>query len=428
MQTMRWGMVVGSVGLLAGCGPERSIQGYDHRVEKGAPLRLTDVGRGYDLQGSEVASLRGVTVDDRRVIGVSEDDDCLRVSEWRVEDLEIGIQEPRRSLVCDVPELRWRHLDHVSGGHGLLAVGSNLLRETPAGWAFEVELSGLIPAPQANFALVLGPEEVGLFTGRGMEVFDTTSGTWAHVARAPGLTPSNSQDVGDSFLRLGDAYYRRDGQTWTLDPQRVHWAEGEWALYFDTLFRRTPDGWELVSDQIPNGPRRQLHAGLTSSWSGETVRIFGVDGAEVASAVVSARAEGFVSSQHASAGTLLLWNARQFQLHWIHLAAEDPFASVPLDAVPVTVDRGEEVWFEVEVPEDAHRLEVELREAAAGLGDADLYVRRGDTASLQAYDCAPYLFGSNEACTFTDVEPGTWSVLVHGFSDGSEATLTVTLD
>ncbi len=53
-----------------------------------------------------------------------------------------------------------------------------------------------------------------------------------------------------------------------------------------------------------------------------------------------------------------------------------------------------------------------------GTGDADLYVKRGEPASDQIYDCRPFSGNSNESCTpaqFNAAGPATFYVAVKGF-------------
>ena len=56
----------------------------------------------------------------------------------------------------------------------------------------------------------------------------------------------------------------------------------------------------------------------------------------------------------------------------------------------------------------------------SGSGDADLYVRFGSRPTSQAYDCRPYLNGSNETCSLTVPSGVTQAfVAVNGYSAAS---------
>ncbi len=60
---------------------------------------------------------------------------------------------------------------------------------------------------------------------------------------------------------------------------------------------------------------------------------------------------------------------------------------------------------------------------SGGTGDADLYVKFGSAATTSSYDCRPYIGGNNETCTIANVQAGTYSVMVNGYSAYSGVTL-----
>lgn len=60
---------------------------------------------------------------------------------------------------------------------------------------------------------------------------------------------------------------------------------------------------------------------------------------------------------------------------------------------------------------------------SGGTGDADLYVRFGTAPTTTTYDCRPYLDGSTETCTITNIQAGTYHVNVRGYSAYSNVTL-----
>lgn len=85
------------------------------------------------------------------------------------------------------------------------------------------------------------------------------------------------------------------------------------------------------------------------------------------------------------------------------------------NGVPVTGlsgAAGEELFFTLEVPAGARDLAVRLR---GGTGDADLYVNHGSAPTLTSYDCRPFQSNSEELCTFSAVQEGTWHVMVRGY-------------
>lgn len=77
--------------------------------------------------------------------------------------------------------------------------------------------------------------------------------------------------------------------------------------------------------------------------------------------------------------------------------------------------------FTFAVPSGMSTLRVEI---SGGTGDADLYVRRAASPTLQAWDCRPYLNGNNEVCTINNPQSGTWYFGVHAYQAYSGVTLT----
>lgn len=60
---------------------------------------------------------------------------------------------------------------------------------------------------------------------------------------------------------------------------------------------------------------------------------------------------------------------------------------------------------------------------SGGTGDADLYVRAAGKPTVTQYDCRPYLGGNSETCSFSFPSPGTYYVMVRGFSTYSGVSL-----
>ncbi len=86
---------------------------------------------------------------------------------------------------------------------------------------------------------------------------------------------------------------------------------------------------------------------------------------------------------------------------------------------------GSELRFTIEVPAGASSLSFQI---AGGSGDADLYVRFGAAPTTSTYDCRPYLNGNNETCDISNVQEGTYHVLVRAWSTFSGVTLTASFD
>jgi pre-peptidase len=63
-------------------------------------------------------------------------------------------------------------------------------------------------------------------------------------------------------------------------------------------------------------------------------------------------------------------------------------------------------------------------ETSGGTGDVDLYVKSGSSPTFSSFNCRPYVGGNYEVCTFSSPAPGTWYVMLHGWSSYSALTLT----
>ena len=61
-------------------------------------------------------------------------------------------------------------------------------------------------------------------------------------------------------------------------------------------------------------------------------------------------------------------------------------------------------------------------------GDADLYVKFGSPPTTSSYDCVGFSGSSNETCTFTPPQAGTYHVLIHAYSTFSGVRFTATYD
>lgn len=82
-------------------------------------------------------------------------------------------------------------------------------------------------------------------------------------------------------------------------------------------------------------------------------------------------------------------------------------------------------YFSIAVPLGGTNLQIST---AGGTGDVDLHVRAGSNPTLDVFDCRPWLTGNNETCTFATPKPGTYFIMLHGFSAYSGVTLTASYD
>ncbi|MBF0232681.1 MAG: SUMF1/EgtB/PvdO family nonheme iron enzyme [Desulfamplus sp.] len=81
-----------------------------------------------------------------------------------------------------------------------------------------------------------------------------------------------------------------------------------------------------------------------------------------------------------------------------------------------------ERYFMVSVPTGAKNLVI-LTEN--GLGDVDLYVKRGSKPSLSDYDCISDAYGADEECRFDNPTSGDYYMLLYGYEDYEQLTIRV---
>jgi len=81
---------------------------------------------------------------------------------------------------------------------------------------------------------------------------------------------------------------------------------------------------------------------------------------------------------------------------------------------------GSQTFFTLEVPAGSTDLSFVM---SGGSGDADLYVRYGSKPTTSTYDCRPWRSGNNETCDISNVQAGTYHVMVRGYSSYSNVSL-----
>ncbi|MCQ3830111.1 S8 family serine peptidase [Microbulbifer elongatus] len=91
----------------------------------------------------------------------------------------------------------------------------------------------------------------------------------------------------------------------------------------------------------------------------------------------------------------------------------------------LSASSGQELRFTLEVPAGASNLTFQI---SGGSGDADLYVQYGSQPTTGSYDCRPYLNGNNETCTISNVQAGTYHVMVRAYSSFSGVSLVGSFD
>ncbi|WP_210418780.1 S8 family peptidase [Aliikangiella coralliicola] len=83
--------------------------------------------------------------------------------------------------------------------------------------------------------------------------------------------------------------------------------------------------------------------------------------------------------------------------------------------------QGAELRYTFSVPAGATNLKFAM---SGGSGDADLYVRFGSQPTTGTYDCRPWKGGNTENCDISNVQAGTYHVMVRGYSSFSGVSLT----
>jgi hypothetical protein len=103
---------------------------------------------------------------------------------------------------------------------------------------------------------------------------------------------------------------------------------------------------------------------------------------------------------------------------------DPPGDTLLLNGVPktgLTAAQNAQLNFTMVVPAGASDLAFVM---SGGSGDADMYVRFGSAPTTSSYDCRPYRNGNNESCDITNVQTGTYYVMLNGYSAFSGVSLT----
>ena len=82
---------------------------------------------------------------------------------------------------------------------------------------------------------------------------------------------------------------------------------------------------------------------------------------------------------------------------------------------------GAQTSFTMDVPSGATNLQFAI---TGGTGDANLYVKFGSAPTLSSYDCRPYVTGNAETCTISNVQTGTYYVMLNAYAAYAGVSLT----
>ncbi|TSC22809.1 M4 family metallopeptidase [Corallococcus sp. Z5C101001] len=101
-----------------------------------------------------------------------------------------------------------------------------------------------------------------------------------------------------------------------------------------------------------------------------------------------------------------------------------PPTSIPLTngtaVTGLSDSAGNKKYYSLAVPAGATALTFTI---SGGTGDADLYVRFGAAPDASTYDCRPYVSGNGETCTITNIQAGTYYVMLNAYAAYSGVTL-----
>ena len=95
--------------------------------------------------------------------------------------------------------------------------------------------------------------------------------------------------------------------------------------------------------------------------------------------------------------------------------------STPLLQINLEGAAGSSQYYSLVIPTGAKNLKIQTN---GGSGDADLYVRFGQTPTTSSFDCRPYFVGNNEICSFPSPAVGTYHIMLQGYEPFSGVTLT----
>ncbi|MBQ4877813.1 pre-peptidase C-terminal domain-containing protein [Pseudoalteromonas luteoviolacea] len=89
-------------------------------------------------------------------------------------------------------------------------------------------------------------------------------------------------------------------------------------------------------------------------------------------------------------------------------------------ATGLTGAKGSKTIYTMEVPANTNQLSFT---SSGGTGDVDMYVKFGSEPTTSSYDCRPYKDGNNESCSITNIQAGTYYVMLNGYATYSGVSL-----
>lgn len=88
----------------------------------------------------------------------------------------------------------------------------------------------------------------------------------------------------------------------------------------------------------------------------------------------------------------------------------------------LSAPKGARIVIPLEVGENLIRMTLSM---SGGQGDADMYLSHGEVPGLHAYQYRPYVNGNIEEVLVEDPKPGRWFLMVHGYRNFSEVSVSL---
>ena len=206
-----------------------------------------------------------------------------------------------------------------------------------------------------------------------------------------------------------------DNQANYYSGMDVHYSSGVFNKAFYNL--ATTAGWDTKKAFVVMARANQLYWTASTNWNlaGNGVMDaacdLNYDPADVQSALAAVGVTSNLSSGSSCGGT------------------NPPPADEQLtNGVPRTGISGSEkqqLFFTLDVPANATNLQFNT---AGGTGDADLYVKFGSKPTLTTFDCNSTTSTSTENCAISNVQAGTYYVMVEAWNQISGISLTGSFD
>lgn len=84
--------------------------------------------------------------------------------------------------------------------------------------------------------------------------------------------------------------------------------------------------------------------------------------------------------------------------------------------------RGDALFYKFALSDNVQEVKVSI---SGGVGDADLYLKRGNLPSKADYDCRPYYYGNDESCNAIGESSDEFYIMIDGYSSFSDVALSL---